>query len=390
MAVGSRLSSIGRPNNKQANRNMKSEFWRGTKVFVSGHTGFKGAWLCQWLQELGAEVTGYALEPPTQPNMFELLGMADGMNSVIGDTRDLPHLQRTMAEAEPEVVFHLAAQSLVRASYEMPVETFNTNVMGTVHLLEAVRQTKGVRSLVVITSDKCYQNREWYWSYREKSALGGDDPYSASKACAELVFAAYNKSFFHPNRYSEHGLALATVRAGNVIGGGDWATDRLVPDVLRSLISQRPVEIRNPHAIRPWQHVLEPLHGYLTLAEHLHEDGLRFSGAWNFGPFEDSERSVSWVVNHLYKLWGTDMKCRHDTRRQPHENIYLKLDSSKARSLLGWRPKLDLETTLEWIVEWTRKLQNGETMRAVTVEQIQRFANLLQTVTAAFACTLAF
>jgi CDP-glucose 4,6-dehydratase len=359
---------------------MKPEFWRGRRVFVTGHTGFKGSWLCLWLQELGAKVTGYALAPSTQPNMFELCNVAEGMDSVSGDIRDLPRLQRTMKEAEPEVVFHLAAQPLVRASYQEPVETFHINVMGAVNLLDAVRQTKGIRSLVVITSDKCYENREWFWSYREKSSLGGADPYSSSKACVELVFAAYRKSFFNPDQYQEHGLALATARAGNVIGGGDWSTDRLVPDILDSLMANRPVEIRSPHAIRPWQHVLEPLHGYLSVAEHLYNDGLPFGGSWNFGPFESSEKTVSWMVNHLYNCWGTDMKWHHDTRRHPHENTYLKLDSSKARTLLGWAPELDLETTLEWIVEWTRKFQESVDMRAVTMKQIRRFAHLVRAV----------
>lgn len=368
---------------------MKTEFWRGRRVFVTGHTGFKGSWLCLWLQELGAQVTGYALPPGTQPNMFELCNVADGMNSVAGDVRDLPHLQRTMKEAEPEVVFHMAAQPLVRASYEAPVDTFHINVMGSVHLLEAVRNTKGIKSLVVVTSDKCYENREWFWSYREKSTLGGDDPYSSSKACVELVFSSYQKSFFHPERYPEHGMALATVRAGNVVGGGDWATDRLVPDILRSLMANTPVEIRSPHAIRPWQHVLEPLHGYISLAEYLYNDGLPFCGSWNFGPYETSEKTVSWVVNHLYNCWGTHMKWHHDTRRQPHENIYLKLDSSKSRTLLGWFPKLDLETTLEWIVNWTRKFEEKADMRAVTARQIGRFAQLVKGVAAGAASYVA-
>ena len=367
---------------------MKPEFWRDRRVFVTGHTGFKGSWLCLWLQELGAKVTGYALPPSTQPNMFELCNVAEGMDSVSGDIRDLPHLQQAMKEVQPEVVFHLAAQPLVRASYQNPVETFHTNVMGSVHLLEAVRQTKGIRSLVVITSDKCYENREWFWSYREKSTLGGADPYSSSKACVELVFSAYRKSFFNPDLYQEHGLALATVRAGNVIGGGDWSADRLVPDILNSLMANKPVEIRSPHAIRPWQHVLEPLHGYLSVAEHLYDDGLPFGGNWNFGPFETSEKTVSWVVNHLYNCWGTDMKWHHDTRRHPHENTYLKLDSSKARTLLGWNPELNLETTLEWIVEWTRKFQEEIDMRAFTKKQIRRFARLVQTAAATVSCLI--
>lgn len=361
---------------------MNPEFWRGKRIFMTGHSGFKGSWLCLWLQELGANITGYALPPPTEPSMFELCDVAENITSISGDIRDLSHLRQAMADAAPEIVFHLAAQPLVRMSYERPVETFQTNVMGSVHLLEAVRQTKGVRSVVVITSDKCYQNREWLWSYREKSSLGGDDPYSSSKACAELAFSAYEKSFFNRNDYAEHGVALATVRAGNVIGGGDWARDRLVPDVLRALMANQPIEIRNPHAIRPWQHVLEPLHGYLSLAERLYNEGIALSGSWNFGPFESGEKTVSWLVNELCSLWGSDIKWHHDTRRQPHENIYLKLDSSKARTILGWRPRLELETTLEWIVEWTRKFQERAKMRTIALNQIRRFAHLAQAAAA--------
>jgi CDP-glucose 4,6-dehydratase len=367
---------------------MKPEFWRGKRVFVTGHTGFKGSWLCLWLQQLGAQLTGYALPPSTQPNMFEVCRVAEGMNSIEGDIRDFAKLQQSMNDSKPEVVFHLAAQPLVLKSYQEPVETFHINVMGAVHLLEAVRQTQGVRSLVVITSDKCYENREWFWSYREKSSLGGSDPYSSSKACVELVFSAYCQSFFRREQYQQHGLALATARAGNVIGGGDWSRDRLVPDVLNSLMSNKPVEIRRPHAIRPWQHVLEPINGYLTIAENLHNDGLPFCGSWNFGPYETSEKTVSWVVNELYRCWGTDMEWHHDTRRYPHESTYLKLDSSKARALLGWVPRLDLQTALEWIVDWTRKFEEGVDMSTVTVKQIQRFAKRVQRAALSFACTL--
>lgn len=348
-------------------------FWRGRQVFVTGHTGFKGSWLCLWLHRLGADVHGYALEPPTDPALFLTARIAELVDSRIGDVRDLDRLRRAMSEVQPEIVIHMAAQTLVRASYEHPVETFSTNVLGTVHLLESVRTVPSVRAVVVVTSDKCYFNEEWVWGYREDSRLGGEDPYSSSKGCAELATLAYRKSFFDPDR--QRGSAIiATARAGNVIGGGDWAPDRLLPDILRSLLRDEPTLIRHATATRPWQHVLEPLQGYLVLAERLSSDrGQDFASGWNFGPMESSERTVGWIIRNMYDLWGVDFDWVRDENPGPPESTFLKLDASKARAHLGWRPKLDLPTTLEWIVAWTRAYQRGEDTRAVTLADIDRF-----------------
>ncbi len=356
---------------------MNPSFWQGKRVLLTGHTGFKGSWLSLWLQFLGADVLGYSLQPPTEVNLFELATVASGMKSVVGDVRDLNHLQQVIADYQPEIVIHMAAQPLVRESYRNPVETYATNAMGTVHLLEAVRQVHEVRVVVNVTSDKCYENREWVWGYREDEPMGGYDPYSNSKGCAELVTAAYRNSFFNPQSYSEHGVAVATARAGNVIGGGDWATDRLVPDVLKSLMAGQTVLIRHPHATRPWQHVLEPLNGYLTLAEHLYKDGATFSEGWNFGPNESDVKPVSWIVDQLYSLWGSDISWTQETAAQVHEAHCLKLDCSKARIKLGWQPKLDLKTALAWVVDWTRSFQSGANMRSVTEMQINRFMELV-------------
>jgi CDP-glucose 4,6-dehydratase len=351
------------------------DFWRGRRVFVTGHTGFKGSWLCLWLHRLGAQVAGYALVPPTDPSLFELARIAELIDHTEGDVRDLGALEAALRRAQPEVLIHMAAQSLVRYSYEQPVETFATNVLGTAHLLDAARRLPTVRSVVVVTSDKCYRNDEWVWGYREIDALGGHDPYSGSKGAAELVVTAYRHSFFDAARDPE-AAAVGSARAGNVIGGGDWARDRLVPDILRSLLRDEPTLIRSPQATRPWQHVLEPLHGYLMLAERLHEDRHRFASGWNFGPPEASERTVDWVIGELYRLWGAGFDWIRDPNPGPPESTFLKLDASKARSLLGWRPKLDLPTTLAWIVDWTRHYQRGADMRAVSVAEIERFMAL--------------
>jgi CDP-glucose 4,6-dehydratase len=353
---------------------MNAEFWSGKRVFLTGHTGFKGGWLSLWLQSLGAHVVGYGLGPPTQPAMFDLARVAEGMTCVSGDVRDREHLQRTMARHQPEIVFHLAAQPLVRESYRNPVDTFATNVMGTVHALEAVRHVEGVRAVVCITSDKCYENREWLWGYREYEPMGGLDPYSSSKGCAELATKAYRHSFLH----DDGNIAVATARAGNVIGGGDWASDRLVPDILRSLAKGERVVIRNPQAIRPWQHVLDPLNGYLTLGEHLYRNGKDFSESWNFGPPPSNARSVAWLVDYLQSLLGAPGSWQQDERSHPHEDIHLTLDSSKARLRLNWRAHLELPTALEWVVEWIRALQGGSDMRDVTQAQINGFMNIVQ------------
>lgn len=347
-----------------------SSFWRGKRVLVTGHTGFKGSWLALWLKEMGAEVIGYALEPPTSPSLFDAAGVADGIVSVIADIRDHERLDSAVAAHRPEIVLHLAAQALVRPSYEDPLGTYATNVMGTVHLLEAVRRAGCVRAVINVTSDKCYENREWVWPYRENEALGGYDPYSSSKACAELVTSAYRNSFFGS------GTALASVRAGNVIGGGDWARDRLVPDIMRAFLDGRPVTVRNPGAIRPWQHVLDPLNGYLLLAEKLWEGGAAFAEAWNFGPPAEDAKTVSWIVNRLSAEWGEGAGCEHDRAGQPHEAGVLKLDSSKARVRLGWRPRLSLAAALEWVVAWYRACGDGQDMRHVTERQIAEYRTL--------------
>lgn len=354
---------------------MTPDFWRGKRVFLTGHTGFKGSWLSLWLQSLGAEVTGYALQP-TDPSLFASAVVGERMKSIIADIRDLPALQQAMQAALPDIVIHMAAQPLVRSSYQNPVETYATNVMGTVHLLEAVRHTPGVKAVVNITTDKCYENREWVWGYRENEPMGGYDPYSNSKGCAELVSAAYRSSFFNASDYGQHGVAIATVRAGNVIGGGDWAKDRLIPDILAAFEAGQPVHIRNPHAIRPWQHVLEPLRGYLILAERLFEQGPDYAEGWNFGPNDEDAKPVGWIVEQMADLWGQGASWQLDDGEHPHEASYLKLDISKARGLLNWHPALSLKQALELIVDWTHARQAGADMRHHTLAQIHSYQAL--------------
>ena len=346
---------------------MKREFWRDRRVFVTGHTGFKGSWLTRWLQRLGAQVTGYALAPPTTPSLFDDAKIGEGIVSIANDVRDLGALRAAIADAKPEVVIHMAAQSLVRASYEAPVETYEVNVIGTVNVLEAVRGTDSVRSVVVVTSDKCYDNREWSWPYRESEPLGGRDPYSSSKACAELVAAAYRASFF-PN--------IATVRAGNVIGGGDWAKDRLVPDLMRAFSAGEPALIRNPGATRPWQFVLDPMAGYLSIAEALY-DGTGLAEAWNFGPSDADVHPVHWIADRAAEMWGDGAAWKTDERSSPSEAFTLKLDSSRARQIVGWSPRIDLETALAWTVEWHREwLADPDNAGRMLDEQIDRFEAL--------------
>jgi CDP-glucose 4,6-dehydratase len=346
---------------------MKPEFWRDKNVLITGHTGFKGGWLSLWLQSLGARVTGYALAPPTRPSLFEVAGVADGMSSVEGDIRDFAALRQTIAASRAEIVIHMAAQALVRYSYDNPVETYATNVMGTVNVFEAVRQTRGVRVVLNITSDKCYENREWMWGYRENEPMGGHDPYSSSKGCAELVTHAYRSSYFSA---TDSGTVIASARAGNVIGGGDWATDRLIPDIVRAFMQETPVVIRNPGAIRPWQHVLEPLSGYLTLVQHLWENGQAFAGGWNFGPADQDARPVLWIVREMIGQWGEGARYELEREPQVHEANYLKLDSSRARALLGWAPRLDLAQALAWLTDWYQGYRSGADMRRLTLEQI--------------------
>ena len=348
-------------------------FWGGKRVLITGHTGFKGSWLSLWLQSMGAQVTGYALPAPTNPSLFEIAEVSKGMTSVIGDIRDLAKLLDVFAEHLPEIVIHMAAQPLVRYSYHHPVDTYSTNVMGTVHLLEAVRLTPSVKAVVNITTDKCYENREWVWGYRENDPMGGFDPYSNSKGCAELVSAAYRSSFFNADGYGQHGVATATVRAGNVIGGGDWAHDRLIPDILVAFEHGRKVNIRNPQAIRPWQHVMEPLRGYLTLAEKLFHHGPSFGEGWNFGPNDEDAKPVAWIVEQMAGLWGAEAQWQIDLGVHPHEAHYLKLDISKARSRLGWQPALRLQDALELIIEWSKQRAIGANMRQVTLSQLHNY-----------------
>jgi len=348
-------------------------FWLGKRVFLTGHTGFKGSWLSLWLQQLGAELTGYALQPPTQPNLFEKTRVGAGMTSVIGDIRDGAKLSEAMRNAAPDIVVHMAAQPLVRRSYVDPVETYSTNVMGTVHLLEAVRLCATVRAVVNVTTDKCYENREWLWPYRENEAMGGHDPYSSSKGCAELVTAAYRNSYFNSKSQTQRQLALASARAGNVIGGGDWAKDRLVPDILNAFSRGEPVMIRNPLAVRPWQHVLEPLRGYMTLAERLFSGGASFAEAFNFGPRDDDAQSVEWVVRQLATKWGDSAVWRLDGANHPHEASLLRLDVSKAVHRLAWWPTLNLDAGLQLTVDWARANLEGQDMRAYTRAQINDY-----------------
>lgn len=351
----------------------KREFWLGKRVFLTGHTGFKGGWLSLLLQEFGVDLTGFALDPPTKPSLFEVAKVGNGMRSIIADIRNADSLAKAMREAKPDIVIHMAAQPIVRFSYEVPVETYATNVMGTVHLLEAVRQSETVRAVVNVTSDKCYENKEWPWGYRENEPMGGRDPYSSSKGCAELITAAYRNSYFNSSKKNQHDVAIATGRAGNVIGGGDWARDRLIPDIVRAIGLGEPVLIRSPHAIRPWQHVLEPLCGYLTLAEKLYTDGSAYAEAWNFGPADEDSMPVQRIVEQFTQSWGEGAFWRLDQNPQPHEAHYLKLDCSKARVRLGWHPRWQLANTLRSIVAWHKAFLDGADMKAFTVSQISRY-----------------
>jgi len=360
---------------------MNPAFWCGRRVLVTGHTGFKGGWICLWLQSMGAEVVGYALEPPTEPSLFEVAHVGEGLEaSHLGDVRDLDHLAEVFRDHRPEIVFHMAAQPLVRLSYAEPVDTYATNVMGTVNVLEAVRRTPGVRALVNITTDKCYENREWVWGYRENDPMGGHDPYSSSKGCAELVTAAYRSSFFNPKDFERHRVSVASVRAGNVIGGGDWAGDRLVPDMIRAFTTGEPVIIRSPPRHPSWQHVLEPLRGYLMLAERMVESGPDFAEGWNFGPREEDARPVAWIVQRLVEQWGEGAAWRLDEGQHPHEASYLKLDCAKARARLEWSPRWDLAAALEKIVAWHRAFNRGEDMRAFTLQQISQYTEYAGTI----------
>ena len=349
------------------NMAVNARFWSNRRVFLTGHTGFKGTWLSLWLHQLGAQVTGYALEPPTKPSLFELARVGELVDSHIADVRDAECLSRRLSEAGPDIVIHMAAQPLVRDSYRIPTETYATNVMGTVHLLEAVRGCASVKAVVNVTTDKCYENREWIWGYREDEPMGGHDPYSSSKACSELITLAYRSSFFEASN-----VAVATARAGNVIGGGDWAADRLVPDFLRAIDAGEKLTIRSPQSIRPWQHVLEPLSGYLKLAEHLFTAGSAFSEPWNFGPADNDARSVGWIVECLASM-RPDIVWECDTTSQLHEAHYLKLDSSKAHIRMGWQPRWDLKAALAKTMEWHQAWRQSCDMREISLRQIAEY-----------------
>lgn len=348
-------------------------FWENKRVFLTGHTGFKGSWLSIWLHSMGAKVTGYALAPPTQPSLFEEANVGELIHSIIGDISDVDALDKAMQEANPEIVIHMAAQPLVIESYKNPVETYSTNVMGTVYLFESVRKCSSVKAVINVTTDKCYENKEWVWGYRENEPLGGYDPYSNSKACSELVTSSYRNSFFNPTDYDNHGVAIASARSGNVIGGGDWAENRLIPDCVNSLVNNEPIHIRNPHAIRPWQHVLEPLSGYLLLAEKLYNHGPEYAEAWNFGPNDEDAKPVEWIVQKMIEKWDGQASYKVDEGDHLHEAGYLKLDCSKAKIQLGWQPHWSLETAIEKIVQWSNNYQSKENIRKVSLRQIQEY-----------------
>jgi CDP-glucose 4,6-dehydratase len=351
---------------------MAMKFWQGKKVFLTGHTGFKGSWLSLWLDSLGAEVTGYALKPPTDPSLFEICELEDRIDSIIGDIRDKKSLIKTVLSVEPDIIIHMAAQPIVRESYRDPFGTYETNVMGTVNLLEAVRQSKSVRAVVNVTTDKCYENKETLRAYKETDPMGGFDPYSNSKACSELVTASYRSSFFNPLDHAKHKVAIATARAGNVIGGGDWASERLIPDFVRAILNKETIRVRNPKAIRPWQHVLEPLSGYMMLAEKLYTHGPKYSEGWNFGPSRTDAKPVEWIVKNLCKKWeGSAYSI--DKGRHPHEANYLILDNSKANKRLGWSPKWDLSQALDKVVDWTKAYQDKEDIYDICIEQISEY-----------------
>lgn len=356
-----------------------SNFWKNKKVFITGHTGFKGTWLCLWLIQLGAKVTGYSLDPPTTPNLFHLCKVDKMITSIKGDIRDQNLLEKSLNDAEPDIIFHLAAQSLVRDSYRIPVETYETNVMGTVYLLDVVRRAilkgKKIKAFINITTDKCYENKEWVWGYRETDRLGGFDPYSNSKACSELVTDSFRNSFFPVHEYNTHGFALASVRAGNVIGGGDWSYERLIPDCIRALLNKQTILLRNPNAVRPWQYVLEPLSGYLLLAEKLYEHGTSYDGAWNFGPSNEDCRLVSYLVEQLCKKWvGKANFSIEQNNNAFHEAQLLKLDCSKALTKLGWKPRWNIDIAIDKIIEWSKSYELRENIKEICFKQIKEYS----------------
>ena len=348
-------------------------FWKGRRVFVTGHTGFKGSWLCLWLHELGAQVKGFALEPPTTPSLFNEARVAELVESEIGDIRDLERVTKSIHDFQPDILIHMAAQPLVRYSYDAPIETYAVNVLGTAHVLEAAKSCGTIKSVVSVTTDKCYENKEWVWAYREDEPVGGHDPYSSSKGCAELVTASYRRSY-----YEEKRMGLASARAGNVVGGGDWALDRLIPDILRAFEKEQPVVIRSPNAVRPWQHALEPLSGYLALAQRLYEKPGDFAEGWNFGSNEEDAKPVSWILDRMVDAWPGSSWQLDQATNNPHEANYLKLDISKAKSKLNWQPTWDLKHTLENIVKWHRAWLSDYDMQAFSKNEINEFMNSLE------------
>jgi CDP-glucose 4,6-dehydratase len=361
---------------------MNAEYWRGRRVFITGHTGFKGAWLCLWLRELGAQVCGYSLAPPTNPSLFELANAGEGLQTITGDVRDLPKLSAALAEFAPNIVLHMAAQSVVLTAQQEPADTFSTNVMGTVNLLEAVRCWGGPLTLVNVTTDKVYLNQRWAWPYRETDALGGLDPYSNSKACSELVTQSYARSYFPLEELPRHGVALATARAGNVIGGGDWTPHQLIPAVVAAAQAGEPVKLRNPSAVRPWQHVLDCLQGYLTLAEQLQQQPLVASGDWNFGPSSDEIVTVAEVAEGVARNWQIEPPWVQAPGAQPKEEHELRLDCSKAARLLPWRCELNTTQALDWVAQWQLQVQQGASAREVSLAQIAAYTALLNTAKA--------
>lgn len=357
---------------ERINRKVNPEFWDGKRVFLTGHTGFKGSWLSLWLNAMGSTVKGYALEPSSSPALFNQAKIPELIESQFGDIRNLESISKSIKAFNPDILIHMAAQPLVRLSYKKPVETYATNVMGTVNVLEAAKVCPNLKAIISVTTDKCYENKEWPWGYRENEPLGGHDPYSSSKGCAELVTSAYRNSFFK----TENTAALASARAGNVIGGGDWAEDRLIPDILRAFEKSKPVVIRNPLSIRPWQHVLEPLSGYVILAEALFKKGNEFAEAWNFGPNDEDCRPVNWILDKMVKAWGNAASWTLDkNNNHPHEAGYLKLDCSKAKARLKWQPQWNLDITLDLIVKWHQDWISGENIQKRCLKEIATYNN---------------
>ena len=355
---------------------MNKEFWNKKKVLLTGHTGFKGSWLSLWLQKLNANVTGFSKSIPTNPSLFELADIESEMTSIIGNICDYNKLEEVIKEYQPEIVIHMAAQAILRESYHNPIETYATNVMGTVNLLESIRKVGNVKIILNITSDKCYEPNGLSKGHLETDRLGGYDPYSNSKACSELVTESFRNSFFNPNEHHNHGVSLASCRAGNVIGGGDWSKDRLIPDIMRGILNNEIIKIRNPNSTRPWQHVLDPLNGYLTLAEKLWSSGTEFSEGWNFGPQGNCDKPVKWIVEKLTEWWTKEIRFSIDNSVNPHEENYLKLNCNKANFKLKWIPKLNLEQGLKWVMEWYKQYEQNNNMRNITEQQIEKFQKL--------------